>query len=66
MLSSPAAIQIRQLDALQNMARQSGSKVIFVPMNLLPIGEGIDGANGTRTGSGDSTQIATLQSLANS
>ncbi|GAA5997968.1 slipin family protein [Rhodotorula paludigena] len=34
-LSSPAAIQIRQLEALQSMARNSGSKVIFVPMNLM-------------------------------
>lgn len=33
-LASPAAMQIRQLEALQNMARASGSKTIFVPMNL--------------------------------
>ncbi|WVQ82948.1 hypothetical protein IAT38_005084 [Cryptococcus sp. DSM 104549] len=33
-LASPAAMQIRQLEALQNMARTSGSKVVFVPMNL--------------------------------
>lgn len=33
-LSSPAAIQIRQLEALQSMSRSAGSKVIFVPMNL--------------------------------
>ncbi|ODO09100.1 hypothetical protein I350_02700 [Cryptococcus amylolentus CBS 6273] len=33
-LASPAAMQIRQLEALQNMARNSGSKVIFVPMSL--------------------------------
>ena len=31
-LSSPAAIQIRQLEALQNMARSAGTKVVFVPM----------------------------------
>lgn len=30
----PAAIQIRQLEALQNMSKNSGSKVIFVPMSL--------------------------------
>jgi hypothetical protein len=28
-LASPAAMQIRQLEALQNMARTSGSKTIF-------------------------------------
>jgi hypothetical protein len=27
-------MQIRQLEALQAMARTSGSKVVFVPMNL--------------------------------
>lgn len=30
-LSSPAALQIRYLDALQNMAKSSGSRVIFMP-----------------------------------
>ncbi|KAJ3568826.1 hypothetical protein NP233_g5457 [Leucocoprinus birnbaumii] len=33
-LASPAAMQIRQLEALQQMAKSSGSKVIFVPMQL--------------------------------
>lgn len=37
-LASPAAMQIRQLDALQNMAKGSGSKVVFVPMNLNSMG----------------------------
>lgn len=37
-LASPAALQLRQLEALQNMAKQSGSKVIFVPMSLTPTG----------------------------
>ncbi|AFR94484.2 stomatin family protein [Cryptococcus neoformans] len=37
-LASPAAMQIRQLEALQNMARSSGSKVVFVPMNLGTMG----------------------------
>lgn len=37
-LASPAAMQIRQLEALQNMARTSGSKVVFVPMNLAGMG----------------------------
>ncbi|KAK6905074.1 stomatin family protein [Kwoniella mangroviensis CBS 10435] len=43
-LASPAAMQIRQLEALQNMARSSGSKVVFVPMNLG--GMGAAGMNG--------------------
>ncbi|WWC57947.1 uncharacterized protein I303_100482 [Kwoniella dejecticola CBS 10117] len=43
-LASPAAMQIRQLEALQNMARSSGSKVVFVPMNLG--GMGSAGMNG--------------------
>ncbi|CAK9783542.1 unnamed protein product [Cutaneotrichosporon oleaginosum] len=37
-LASPAAMQIRQLEALQSMSRSAGSKVIFVPMNLEAMG----------------------------
>lgn len=33
-LASPAAMQIRQLEALQQMAKSGSTKVIFVPMNL--------------------------------
>ncbi|KAG8900868.1 hypothetical protein FRB99_005727 [Tulasnella sp. 403] len=33
-LSSPAAMQIRQLEALQTMAKSAQSKVVFVPMQL--------------------------------
>ncbi|KAF5371186.1 hypothetical protein D9758_004217 [Tetrapyrgos nigripes] len=33
-LASPAAMQIRQLEALQQMAKSGNSKVIFVPMQL--------------------------------
>jgi len=33
-LASPAAMQIRQLEALQNMAKTASSKVVFVPMHL--------------------------------
>ncbi|KDQ64129.1 hypothetical protein JAAARDRAFT_43315 [Jaapia argillacea MUCL 33604] len=33
-LASPAAMQIRQLEALQGMAKSASSKVIFVPMQL--------------------------------
>lgn len=37
-LSSSAAIQIRQLEALQSMAKTAGSKVIFVPVrSTLPV-----------------------------
>lgn len=33
-LASPAALQLRELEALQAMAKSAGSKVVFVPMNL--------------------------------
>jgi regulator of protease activity HflC (stomatin/prohibitin superfamily) len=33
-LASPAAMQIRQLEALQGMAKTANSKVVFVPMQL--------------------------------
>lgn len=33
-LASPAAMQIRQLEALQTMAKSAQSKVVFVPMQL--------------------------------
>ncbi|CAL1700095.1 unnamed protein product [Somion occarium] len=33
-LASPAAMQIRQLEALQTMAKTANSKVVFVPMQL--------------------------------
>lgn len=33
-LASPAAMQIRQLEALQVMAKTAGTKVVFVPMQL--------------------------------
>ncbi|EJF62264.1 hypothetical protein DICSQDRAFT_58193 [Dichomitus squalens LYAD-421 SS1] len=33
-LASPAAMQIRQLEALQAMAKSANSKVVFVPMQL--------------------------------
>jgi len=33
-LASPAAMQIRQLEALQQMSKSAQSKVIFVPMQL--------------------------------
>jgi len=53
-LASPAAMQIRQLEALQNMARTSGSKVVFVPMNLAGMGAaGMDGTARQLASSGD-------------
>jgi regulator of protease activity HflC (stomatin/prohibitin superfamily) len=33
-LASPAAMQIRQLEALQSMAKTANTKVVFVPMQL--------------------------------
>ncbi|KAH9854975.1 hypothetical protein C2E23DRAFT_883515 [Lenzites betulinus] len=33
-LASPAAMQIRQLEALQTMAKNANTKVVFVPMQL--------------------------------
>ena len=33
-LASPAAMQIRQLEALQQMSKSAGTKVVFVPMQL--------------------------------
>ncbi|GAA5959088.1 hypothetical protein JCM3765_006337 [Sporobolomyces pararoseus] len=41
LLSSPAAIQIRQLETLQSMAKQPNTKILFVPMSLGAGGEGI-------------------------
>ncbi|KAN0063905.1 hypothetical protein ACQY0O_003511 [Thecaphora frezii] len=52
-LASPAAMQIRQLEALQSMAKQANSKVIFVPMNLDgPGAQALMGAGGSAQGSG--------------
>ncbi|RSH88119.1 uncharacterized protein EHS24_000646 [Apiotrichum porosum] len=79
-LASPAAMQIRQLEALQAMARTSGSKVVFVPMNLGQMGaSSVDGnvqqqmvaavQDGEHHeflgGSSTSTQAGLLTSMAN-
>jgi regulator of protease activity HflC (stomatin/prohibitin superfamily) len=52
-LASPAAMQIRQLEALQQMAKSAHSKVVFVPMQLANdvIGQvgSQPGASGTAT-----------------
>lgn len=47
-LASPAAMQIRQLEALQAMAKTASSKVVFVPMQLQSdvIGQVASGSGG--------------------
>lgn len=70
-LASPAAMQIRQLEALQNMAKSASSKVIFVPMQLQ--NEAFQGASGSgqigaAVHDGDSPQVmrsGLLNSMAN-
>lgn len=57
-LASPAAMQIRQLEALQQMAKSGNSKVIFVPMQLQTdvygsVGGGASGSNVVRDESGE-------------
>jgi hypothetical protein len=37
-LNSPAAMQIRYLDTLKTMAKESGAKVIFMPPSFSEIG----------------------------
>lgn len=54
-LASPAAMQIRQLEALQTMAKAANSKVVFVPMQLQSdvVGQlGGGSGSGAATGSG--------------
>lgn len=47
-LASPAAMQIRQLEALQQMAKSANSKVVFVPMQLQSdVGSQLSGAAGS-------------------
>ena len=55
-LASPAAMQIRQLEALQAMAKTAQSKVVFVPMQLQSdvIGQ-VAGPSGTNSGIKDET-----------
>lgn len=50
-LASPAAMQIRQLESLQAMAKTSSAKVIFVPMNLNDLNNtGLAGSSGGGSG----------------
>lgn len=72
-LSSPAALQIRELEALQSMSKNAGSKVIFVPMNLgsgQVVQNGGTSSSTTTAGAGTSggggeARIASLEQLAN-
>ncbi|RXK36669.1 stomatin family protein [Tremella mesenterica] len=75
-LASPAAMQIRQLEALQAMARTAGAKVVFVPMNLNTMGSsGMDSvaqqiaasvhADNAEAGPGPATNAGLLSSMAN-
>ena len=78
-LASPAAMQIRQLEALQAMAKTAQSKVVFVPMQLQSdvVGKlahhgndagpsGINGAVRTEAGEGlgDVNRVGLLNSVA--
>ncbi|KAJ7715020.1 hypothetical protein DFH07DRAFT_368968 [Mycena maculata] len=57
-LASPAAMQIRQLEALQAMAKSGNSKVIFVPMQLQ---SDVVGQLASGSGGGGSTFGASVQ-----
>jgi len=54
-LASPAAMQIRQLEALQQMAKSANSKVIFVPMQLQT--DVVGQLNNQASGSGPAAMI---------
>nr|GAT52644.1 predicted protein [Mycena chlorophos] len=73
-LASPAAMQIRQLEALQTMAKSGNSKVVFVPMQLQSDVISQLGASGSQAGSQSEaaggidsgmTRIGMLNSVAN-
>lgn len=68
-LASPAAMQIRQLDALQGMAKSASSKVIFVPMNLQSdvIGQlqNTENHSGEGTSSGPAYSAGMINSISN-
>jgi regulator of protease activity HflC (stomatin/prohibitin superfamily) len=78
-LASPAAMQIRQLEALQHMAKSANSKVIFVPMQLQndvnaqlaapSSGSGVKDIIQSETGEsstlGAATRVGILNSVAN-
>jgi len=60
-LSSPAAIQIRQLEALQAMAKTANSKVLFVPMSLQSMGS----VEGNLLAGGSMQNAAQINALSN-
>jgi len=65
-LASPAAMQIRQLEALQQMAKSGNSKVIFVPMQLASdvVGQlGNQQASSSFSGEGDGSNATTRAGL---
>ncbi len=70
-LASPAAMQIRQLEAFQSMAKTSNSKVIFIPMALQPDaaqwvaneGEGTSSGGGATSGPYSAGMINTLTQM---
>ncbi|KAJ7098552.1 hypothetical protein B0H15DRAFT_920346 [Mycena belliarum] len=75
-LASPAAMQIRQLEALQAMAKSGNSKVIFVPMQLQSdvVGQLASGSGGgsnfgsaiqSESGEGAVNRAGLLNSMAN-
>ncbi|TIA86360.1 hypothetical protein E3P99_03709 [Wallemia hederae] len=54
LLATPAAMSIRHLDALQNMAKTSNAKTIFVPMSIdgvQSLSQGMGGGNAVAGGS---------------
>ena len=58
-LASPAAMQIRQLEALQAMAKTAQSKVVFVPMQLQSdvVGQLTNESNAGASGSGTASAV---------
>ena len=72
-LASPAAMQIRQLEALQSMAKTANSKVVFVPMQLqsdvvgqVASGSGVRGMIGSEAGEDSlAGRAGLLNSMAN-
>lgn len=70
-LASPAAMQIRQLEALQTMAKTASSKVVFVPMQLqsdvvgmLANGQGSSSQGGQSDAMSGATRAGVLSSIA--
>ncbi|KAG1768648.1 hypothetical protein EDD22DRAFT_220898 [Suillus occidentalis] len=62
-LASPAAMQIRQLEALQQMAKSGNTKVVFVPMQLQSDVVGRLGSNTNAEASGSGLRDEVGESL---